>query len=224
MGIFDFVGRHIFGQNPEADALASAKAQIGAGYDTAHSAYQPYVTMGQNALGKYQDAIGLGDGNRAIADFHNSPNYLLNFQNAINNGQTGILSKSNGSLASGNTLRALSDYAGNKSNEYYGNYLSGVQQAANSGYGATSTQAGLDLRKAQDMGDITNKQGQLAGANSIWGGLDGLVDDAAKIGGMAFGGGFGPGIMGMAQGGMNSLFGLGGGGQSSYSRRQPSIY
>lgn len=82
MGIFSFI-QSMLGPTPEQDAALAAVNQKQRGLDNSLAYFKPYANAGDAALGKYNDAIGMGDSAKAMADFQNSPDYKLNMNWAL---------------------------------------------------------------------------------------------------------------------------------------------
>lgn len=136
-------------------------------YDQSRTDFAPYRQSGQNALNSLNK---LQSGN--MSSFYTSPDY--NFRRT--EGTRGINNSfaARGGAASGNALRALTDYSSNLASGEFGNYWNRLKGLSDQGLGATSqtTQAGLATSGNISNGLIAQgdarASGIMGGANS-WG-------------------------------------------------------
>lgn len=109
-------------------------------YDQSRADFAPYRQSGQNALGSLNK---LQSGN--MSGFFTSPDY--NFRRT--EGTRGINNSfaARGGAASGNALRALTDYSSNLASGEFANYWNRLKGLSDQGLGATgqTTQAGENM-------------------------------------------------------------------------------
>ncbi len=141
--------------------------------------------MGQQFLGAYQGALGLGDDeqfNTGFDRFKRSSGY----QNVLNETMRGVTGSAaaRGLLASGSTLRALQDRSGQLAQQTYGNYLGQVLGGAQTAFGASqgyaNTIAGAGQVGARE--GIAGALGQAAGAAAMFASDRRLKDDIERVG------------------------------------------
>jgi hypothetical protein len=118
------------------------------------------ATAGTSALG---NALGLGgaSGNAAAtAAFQNNPGYQFQMQQ----GNNAILAKqaATGSLDSGNTLKALSDYNQGLAGTSWQNYVNSLQPYLGAANSAASGIAGVDTGLGQGLNQSYTGQGNAA--------------------------------------------------------------
>lgn len=222
------------GQADSLAALGQGYSRAAPEYQTAIDRFNPWVSAGTNALGTYQNSLGLNgaDGNAAaVAQFQESPG----FQYRVDKGTDAVARKASalGALGSGNTMTAIADYNRNEANQEYGGWQDRLNALSNTGLAATGQQAnlqqGLGNLYAQQGRDESNIYGSTAGqeaglygnfaslgANNAWNGTNlgvNAVQQGQKnatnrvMSGLNFG-------LGLAGTGLN-LLGLGmGGGQT----------
>jgi hypothetical protein len=163
----------------------------------------PYLGLGQTAVPALTDALGLGDSNAAISRFEGSPLYKLLFGDSLDDAREDVLStaSSRGMLNSGSTLRGLTDARAKTARGFFGDYLSGLGDAATRGQNAATTSAniatgtGSQLAGLQSgLGDIALSRG-LGIGNTIANGTGDLAAilgmKSAQRGGSIYGGGGG---------------------------------
>src|SRR5215216_7523326 len=128
---------------------------------TASARFDPYATGGLKGFETQQDATGLNgqEGyDRAVGTFHESPGYRY----AVDQALDGINrhSAATGTLASGNTLAALGDRAGHMADQGWGDWYGRVNGLGQTGFNATSAQAGFDRAGADTItGDAARRAG-----------------------------------------------------------------
>jgi hypothetical protein len=145
--------------------------------------------MGQQFLGAYQGALGLGDDeqfNTGFDRFKRSSGY----QNVLNETMRGVTGSmaARGLLASGSTLRALQDRSSQLAQQTYGNYLGQVLGGAQTAFGASQGYANT----IAGAGQVGGTQGALSGIGALGQGIGGfasvfrsdrrLKDDIKQVG------------------------------------------
>lgn len=184
-------------------AIAEQRRQ----YDTSRADFAPYMAAGTAAVNRLNAASG-GD----LSQFQASPDY--NFVRSEGQRDIGNSFAARGGAASGNALRALSQYNANLASGEYGNWWNRQQGLAGIGSGASSvvTNAG-----ANSTGDISR--------NLL--GTAGVMGDNLRYAADARASGINNGAAAINRGGNNafkvfmSFFGGGGGGNldvPSYGR------
>jgi hypothetical protein len=162
-------GLGIYGANQASDAMSDASnAAIAEGarqYDTTRADLMPWMQAGQGALGRMQDPNA----------FQASPGYEW----ARNEGMRDIGNSfaARGGAASGNALRALSEFQTGLAQQDYGNWWN--QQAGLAGVGQTATTAvgQFGANNAARTGNYLQDQGSarasgiLGRTNSVQNGL-----------------------------------------------------
>ncbi|MBD8555442.1 hypothetical protein IFT84_13100 [Rhizobium sp. CFBP 8762] len=171
--------------------------------NNASSLFQPYADTGIGANTMYSNALGLNgaDGNAAATSaFQAGPGYEF----ALNPGTQAALrgASAAGSLASGNTLTALSQFGQGLANQEYGTWLQRLQAQASQGMQAAGSQAqtqtglanlyqktagdrlGLGATVVQGLTSSNNQlaQGQEMQAKAKSGMLGNLVGLGSKVG------------------------------------------
>lgn len=144
------------GQDQAIGALNTGFDQGRQGYMGAMERFQPYAATGQAAFNQFADASGVngaGGYDRATAAFRASPGYQQRVDQATD--AVARRASSLGVLGSGNTMAAISDRAGDMADAEYGTYLSRLEGIGRTGYGATTSMAGLD----KGLGDLGVAQG-----------------------------------------------------------------
>lgn len=127
-----------------ADAVAEQRRQ----FDLSRADLQPWMQAGNTALGRL-NAASSGD----MSQFMASPDY----QFRLNEGQRNIGSSfaARGGAASGNALRALSEYNQNMARGEFGDWWNHQSNLAGVGQTAVNTSAGLGAGTAANIGNIT---------------------------------------------------------------------
>lgn len=165
-----------------ADSIAEQRRQ----YDTTRADLAPYRETGYNALGRLNSAA-TGD----MSSFQVSPDY--NFVRSEGNRDIGNSFAAKGGAASGNALRALSQYNANLASGEFGNWwnrqagLAGVgQNAVNTGgiVGQNSVNAitGINTNAANMIGTNT-----MSAANARASGINNAESGTASTLGYFFG-------------------------------------
>jgi hypothetical protein len=145
------------GYDTAMPALQTGYNTARADYGRASDLYNPYATTGAQGFNMLANATGLNgpEGNQAaVGAFQAGPGYKWQTDQALE----GILRKQGamGMAMGGNTLAALGDRAGQLANQEYNNWRNQLQGIANTGYNATTAQAGL----ARGQGDLATGYGQ----------------------------------------------------------------
>lgn len=137
-------------------------------YDTTRGDFAPYRQSGQGALNKLN---GLQNGD--MSGFYKSPDY--NFRRT--EGTRGINNSfaARGGAASGNALRALTQFSSNLAGGEFANYWNRLKSMSDQGLGATgqTAQAGQQatsgITNAMQQGGDARASGIMGNANA-WGG------------------------------------------------------
>lgn len=240
MGIFDiFTGdsakeaaeknRQLLQQNK-----AEGTATLQQGQDKAIGALGQSAGLYGNLAQKYGGATSLGldalgvngsAGNqRAVDAFHAGPGYQWQVDQALD--AINRKGAATGTAATGNTLAALSDRAGNMANQEYGSWLNNLNSYVSPELQATGGQAGsyasmapVYTNTANNIANLgTNTATGIAGqntqeANAIMqgsGNLWGLGLNLAKLGVSAASGGMGGGLGSLLGGSGGTPMGMGG--------------
>lgn len=183
----------IFGKGPAA-ALKKANARSmeaqTKGYNEAKGFYEPYREAGNQGLSAYKDAVGLGDGNRAIASFENSPFYKLTHNAALNAGQEGVLNQGYGAgtARSGQTLAALADRARQDTNNSFQSYVNPLAGFTDAGLSTAGNLGNLATGHATNQAEGFLNKGKITAGK--FAGFDSAFKDAFKLGAKALSGGF----------------------------------
>jgi hypothetical protein len=142
----------------------SGLSALGAGYDAARPEYEgaiarfdPWAQAGQQALGTYQNSLGLngaGGNAAAVSAFQESPGY----QYQVDQATDAVARKASalGALGSGNTMQAITDRASNLADQEYGGWQDRLNGLSNTGLQATGQQASLQ----QGLGNLSAQQGR----------------------------------------------------------------
>ncbi len=195
------------GQDNSLAALTTA----GGIYQPLAAKYGGATTLGLDALG----VNGAAGNTRATDAFHAGPGY----QYAVDQSLDGINRKAaaTGVLASGNTLAALSDRAGNMANQEYGSWVDRLNGYVSPEMTATAGMAGAEAAKAPVYANTANSianlgtttatgvagqntqqaNAELAGSGNLWGagmnlaklGIGALTGGTSLLGGMGSGAG-----------------------------------
>jgi hypothetical protein len=198
--------------------------------NTTTTAEQPYQDLGATSAGKLQSLVSSGFQAPTLADAENTPGYQFTLgqgTDAINRNAA-----ANGTLLSGNTGKALTDYGqglasttyqndyNNALNTYMSNYntlqgatntgLSSTGQLANAGQAAASNISNTDLTASQQQAQQLNNAAA-ARASGYLGAAKAYGTAAGGVAGL-LGGGFGnldsTGSSSGGEQGMNFLQGL----------------
>jgi hypothetical protein len=128
-----------------ADSIAETRRQ----FDTSRTDMQPWLTSGRSALGRI-DAVSAGD----MSGFFNSPDY--NFRRTEGQRDIGNSFAARGGAASGNALRALSEFNQNLAAGSFGDW-----------WNRTAAQAGVGQTAANQSAALgANAAGSITGINS----------------------------------------------------------
>lgn len=175
-------------------------------------AYDPYVTAGGGALEQLMAGLGLSGGPQGQAAFTEAFRNLPGYRAGLDAGGEAVAANANAGnmLQSGRTLKALNQHGIDYSDRFANNYLDRLTGLTGQGLAATGARASmvgqglqgqLGARQSAFGGDMTAAgtigQGQVAGAQAKQQGLQGLMQSAAYLGGMALGGGMGGGLGGL---------------------------
>ncbi len=231
MGIFDIFTGDSAREAAEANqARLTASKGAGMGYldagksgalgalDAAGATYKPLQQKYGAATTLGLDGLGVNgpEGNaRATSAFQAGPGYDWRVSQALD--QTNRAAAATGMLASGNTLAALSDRAGNMANQEYGSWLDRLGGYISPEMAATSGIAGAEAGKAPVyMNDANQRVGletgttqginsqetqaanaEMQGSSNLWGLGMGLAQlgVGAMTGGTSLLGGGGGGIV-----------------------------
>jgi hypothetical protein len=144
---------------------------------------QPYVGAGMNALGQYQNALGINGaaGNQAATDAYlNSPLYRMTYQPAYDEAAKAVTryGSANGTLNSGRTLMALQDRAARIGQQTFGSYVNSLGDLATRGQNAafgqgTNIQTGTNaLNSAYGAGNDALAAGVIGAGNAVQSGFN----------------------------------------------------
>lgn len=195
MGIFSAIGGFL-GASAVKKAAKNQKKTAEAEKAAITSAYAPWMESGTGALDSLNTAYGIGDNldaRRAAlqSGWESSGLYQNVYQPALEkstNAFQGVMG-GKGALRSGATLKGLQDRAGQLSNSYYGQYLSGLGNLSSQGLGATGTAFGLRSGQTQN---VINAQGAKGAATAAgWMGLGNALDSGVNTLAQAYGYGSG---------------------------------
>lgn len=188
MGIFSAIGGFL-GASAVKKAAKNQKKTAEAEKAAITSAYAPWMESGTGALDSLNAAYGIGDNldaRRAAlqSGWESSGLYQNVYQPALEkstNAFQGVMG-GKGALRSGATLKGLQDRAGQLSNSYYGQYLSGLGNLSSQGLGATNN--AYNLRSGQ-VNNVINAQGAKGAATAaqwmgLGSGIEGTIADLAK--------------------------------------------
>lgn len=127
-------------------------------YDTTRSDMQPWMTAGTNALGKLQDPN---------ASFTASPDYA--FKRSEGQRDVGNYFGARGGAASGNALRALTEFNQNLAGSEFGNWWNRQAGLAGVGQNAATNVGQIGANTATNVSSLTSNQGATR-ASGILGG------------------------------------------------------
>jgi hypothetical protein len=224
------IGANAYFQNRAARAQAknarSAAAAYQEGLNTAAGKLDPYVDVGNEALGVYSGLVlgkkfdpstgqftDLNEQQRQDL-FQKSPGYQFRMDQRRNALETSQAAR--GGLLGGRALKELDQYSQGIASQEYGNYLGSVQNLTGMGQNAATNQgviladkldalAGLNLAggaaSAQQYSNIGNMFGQMG--DGLFQGL-GAAAGAGGIGGTGAGGGGGGNTGGGSNFGFNT--------------------
>jgi hypothetical protein len=168
------------------NAANSANATQLAMYNQNVARQQPFVTAGTGATTQEQNLLGLNGqaaATNAMGEFTSSPGYQYQVQqglSAIDNGAA-----SNGTLRSGNTIRAEEGLGSNLANQDFSNYYNrlaglssiGENAAANVGNAGTATGQGIASTDTSSGNQLANIYGNASSGvgSAINSGINGLA-------------------------------------------------
>ena len=167
------VGNMIKGRQQSAAARrAAARTQraseqqqqyLEEGYGRARELYDPILQGGMGAYDQILAQMGMGDAE--AVDYMGTPMAQAmqqQFQRQMGTGMEQIqnVMAGQGRLYSGDTSRAIADYMGKYTPDYYGAYMGGLGQLAQEGMSATGALAGLATGQAGAMGNIEQQRAQ----------------------------------------------------------------
>lgn len=179
MGIFS----SIFGGDAQKNSAKNQRRESRAALGDSLGYVEPFAKAGGLGLKAYLDGIGLGDSDAAIKRFEASPEYRLNFQNALDEGRKGVsaVAQGTGTYNSGRTLKALEDRATMTSRNFLSDYLKGIAGVAETGFDAAKTKGLIRTGGAQM---INQGHQALADAKTAqYAGFDNLLSGALKFAG-----------------------------------------
>ena len=179
MGIFSMISGAKALKRGEKRALAAQEAAT----TEAKASYQPYDEFGQNALARLKDAIGLGDSEAAIAAYRNSPEYRLGFENRLKAGTDAVAARATagGLNNSGAALKAISDRAGEITDQGYKDWLNPISNATDVGLGIRNKLADLSLGIGDKTADFYRNKAQIKAGQAA--GFDQLLNTGFKVAG-----------------------------------------
>lgn len=171
----------------------------------------PYLNMGKTAVPALTDALGLGNSDAAIRAFEGSPLYRLLYGDALQDAQDDVAAytSSRGMLNSGETFKALGDARAKTARSFFGDYVSGLDSAANRGQTAANASAGIATGTGAQVADIQSGIGdtRLAGVLGANAGLQSGIGDLASILGQKRGASmYSSGVPGVGSGGMGYAY------------------
>jgi hypothetical protein len=181
MGLF----ATIFGGDAQVKAAKKNVKESKAAQADSLGYVEPYATAGKNALTEYLSGVGLGDSNAAIERFKASPEYLLNFETAMDEGRQGVdsVAQAGGLYNSGQRLKALQDRGVETSNRFLSDYLKRLGGVSDMGFNAAGNQANI---RTGGAANIMNARTGLADARtSQYQGFDSLLSTPFKFAGFS---------------------------------------
>ena len=157
----------------QAEAVDKALGSIQTGYNTGRADLQPYYSTGTKSLAEIanlQGQNGRQQQQEAFNRFTVSPDYQFRFgegQKALQN-----TAAAKGSLYSGNTAKALTDYGQGMASQEYGNYYNRLNDTSRQGAQTAGTLANLSQNYFGNQADLLRTKGdaiasgKVAGANA----------------------------------------------------------
>ena len=157
----------------QAEAVDKALGSIQTGYNTGRADLQPYYSTGTKSLAEIanlQGQNGRQQQQEAFNRFTVSPDYQFRFgegQKALQN-----TAAAKGSLYSGNTAKALTDYGQGMASQEYGNYYNRLNDTTKQGALTAGTLANLSTDYFGNQADLLRTKGdaiasgKVAGANA----------------------------------------------------------
>ena len=161
------VGSAVIGSNSAskaADASQNAADQATAEqrreYDQSRSDQLPWLNTGKNALDTLAGLYGVGSGAGATPDyseFYKSPDYNFAMQQGIAGVDAGAAAR--GSLDSGATRKAETQYASNLASSNFNNYANRLAGLAGVGQNAANTLTSAGQNTANNVSNIIQNAG-----------------------------------------------------------------
>ena len=136
-----------------------------ASYDEAIAAFDPYSEAGTEALGEIRSLLGLSGREaqtEAFGRFEVSPDYEFVRSQGIEAGRAAAAAE--GSLQSGGTLKALTEYGANLASQEYGNYYNRLSGVADTGLEAIGAQGSLRAGRGNLLADTGARAANLTDA------------------------------------------------------------
>lgn len=200
MGIISSIAS-LVGYDPMKKANKNATILQQQGMDESLGYLQPYDAAAKGGLQAYLDAIGQGNGQRAIDTFQNSPMYRLNFDAMMKAGENGVRSmgQQTGTARSGRTLMALQDNAQRVNNGMFKDYVSPLAGLTEAGVGIAGSKANIRTNGAANLAQGTLNKGAIKAGNIA--GFDSLLNSGIGLMGAGL-----PGMGGIQT--MSERFGL----------------
>lgn len=168
--IFNAAGQ-VIGSQAAANAQTSAnqnaiQAQQGF-FNTANQNLQPFIQTGTAASAKIAGLEGLpgGDGSTIQQTLQTLPGYQFALGQGLKNTQNSATSRGLG--LSGQAVREADQYATGLADSNYSNYLTGLQNTANTGAGAAGTLTGAATNTGQQIGQSLTNIGTAQGAADV---------------------------------------------------------
>lgn len=158
-------------------SLGQARNDLTTNYQGAIDRLNPWTDAGKNALGMYQNSLGLNgaDGNAAAtAAFQANPGYQWQVDQATD--AAARKASALGALGSGNTAAAISDRAQNMANAEYGGWQDRLNGLSNTGLTAANAQSGFQGQLGSSLAGLGQYEAGLGaqyaglGVNNLWNG------------------------------------------------------
>lgn len=167
-------GASIFGANKAASAAKQAAKLQAKQFQETKALLKPYTGAGENALGLYGNAVGLGGRDKQAefyANFQTDPGFETSLNNALNESMRrySIIGNTGGGLA--NALLRTGQ------NALYGQYkdrLSQLGGLVDTGRSAATSLAGAGQQSATAQGNLLSQAGMLQGQGIIGAGQAGV--------------------------------------------------
>lgn len=128
---------------------------------------QPFITGGQSAYGTLNNLLGIGgSGNSSQMQtaLQNIPGYQFTLNQGLESTQNGFAAQGLGS--SGAALKGAATYATGLANSTYNNYVTNLQNSANTGASAASALAGVGTQVGSNVASNQIGAGNAAAAAS----------------------------------------------------------
>ena len=134
-------------------------------YGQNQSELQPYITGGQGAYSTLNNLLGVGGNSASIQNtLTNLPGYQFTLNQGLKATQGGYAAQ--GLADSGAALKGAATYATGLAQSDYNNYLTGLQNSANTGAGAASALAGVGTQVGSNVASNQLGAGNAAAAAS----------------------------------------------------------